>query len=192
MIGDTRRPRHRNARRSAAAAARLCRAVRPLRVKPWPSAFGCAGTDHGDGVDAAGDRTSVWPGDAAEATSMRAYMVLALPTGARTEELRPLTWQHVDLRGRPPKSSGHCRPRSRSGIRSVPERTKTYLWCRVSAQPADVQTPPRRRRSSSVQPRQAGPCLQALCGRGNVIAACRTARSRPRRWCTAGLMLGVS
>jgi len=32
---------------------------------------------------------------------MYAYVVLALLTGARTEELRALTWDHVDLLGRP-------------------------------------------------------------------------------------------
>jgi integrase len=39
--------------------------------------------------------------DAAEASPMRAYVVLSLLTGARTEELRALTWKRVDLIGRP-------------------------------------------------------------------------------------------
>src|SRR6185312_291492 len=38
---------------------------------------------------------------AAERTSMHAYVVLALLTGARTEELRALTWDHVFLKGEP-------------------------------------------------------------------------------------------
>jgi integrase len=38
---------------------------------------------------------------AAEGTSMYAYIVLSLLIGARTEELRALTWSHVDLEGRP-------------------------------------------------------------------------------------------
>ncbi|MFD7720610.1 tyrosine recombinase XerC [Streptomyces sp. NPDC059814] len=38
---------------------------------------------------------------AAEGTSMYAYVVVALLTGARTEELRALTWDHVFLKGRP-------------------------------------------------------------------------------------------
>ena len=38
---------------------------------------------------------------AAERTRMRAYVVLSLLTGARTEELRALTWDHVDLTGNP-------------------------------------------------------------------------------------------
>jgi integrase len=32
---------------------------------------------------------------------MYAYIVMALPAGARTEELRALTWDHVDLLGKP-------------------------------------------------------------------------------------------
>ncbi|MGB8963249.1 MAG: site-specific integrase [Pseudonocardiaceae bacterium] len=38
---------------------------------------------------------------AAEHTRMRGYVVLSLLTGARTEELRALTWDHVDLIGKP-------------------------------------------------------------------------------------------
>ena len=39
--------------------------------------------------------------EAAEQTSMRAYIVVSLLTGARTEELRALTWDRLDLDGRP-------------------------------------------------------------------------------------------
>jgi integrase len=35
----------------------------------------------------------------AEGTRMYAYVVLSLLTGARTEELRALTWNHIDLDG---------------------------------------------------------------------------------------------
>ncbi|MEU7834519.1 site-specific integrase [Nonomuraea sp. NPDC049129] len=38
---------------------------------------------------------------AAEGTGMHAYIVLSLLTGARTEELRALIWDHVDLTGLP-------------------------------------------------------------------------------------------
>jgi integrase len=38
---------------------------------------------------------------AAEGTRMRGYIVLSLLTGARTEELRELRWDHVDLTGDP-------------------------------------------------------------------------------------------
>ncbi len=39
---------------------------------------------------------------AAEGTSMNAYVVVSLFTGARTEELRALTCRHLDLEGDPP------------------------------------------------------------------------------------------
>lgn len=39
--------------------------------------------------------------DAAAGTPLHAYIVLSLLTGGRTEELRPLTWDHVDLDGAP-------------------------------------------------------------------------------------------
>lgn len=39
--------------------------------------------------------------DAAEESALYAYIVLSLLTGARTEELRALRWDHVDLVGRP-------------------------------------------------------------------------------------------
>jgi integrase len=38
---------------------------------------------------------------AAEETTLHAYVVLSLLLGARTEELRALTWSHVDLEGMP-------------------------------------------------------------------------------------------
>ncbi|MGI9008379.1 MAG: site-specific integrase [Streptosporangiaceae bacterium] len=37
----------------------------------------------------------------AEASRMHAYVVVSLLTGARTEELRALTWDHVNLHGEP-------------------------------------------------------------------------------------------
>lgn len=37
-----------------------------------------------------------------DGTGMRAYVVVSLLTGGRTEELRALTWAHVDLGGNPP------------------------------------------------------------------------------------------
>lgn len=39
--------------------------------------------------------------EAAEGTAMYAYIVLSLLIGARTEELRALRWDHVDLEGKP-------------------------------------------------------------------------------------------
>ena len=42
--------------------------------------------------------------DAAAGTAMHAYIVLSILIGARTEELRALTWDHVDLEGDPDAS----------------------------------------------------------------------------------------
>jgi integrase len=42
---------------------------------------------------------------AAERSTLHAYVVLSLMTGARTEELRALTGAHVDLEGRRVKAS---------------------------------------------------------------------------------------
>jgi integrase len=41
----------------------------------------------------------------ADETVMRAYVIVSLRPGARTEELRALTWSHVDLDGDPPTVS---------------------------------------------------------------------------------------
>jgi integrase len=43
--------------------------------------------------------------DAAEDSRLGAYITVSLLTGARTEELRPLKWDHADLDGRPDDSS---------------------------------------------------------------------------------------
>jgi integrase len=40
--------------------------------------------------------------EAAAKTSMNAYIVVSLLTGARTEELRALTWEHLHLEASPP------------------------------------------------------------------------------------------
>lgn len=46
---------------------------------------------------------------AAEGKELHAYIVVSLLTGARTEELRALTWDHVDLEG-DPKAEPHVPP----------------------------------------------------------------------------------
>ena len=38
---------------------------------------------------------------ASERSALHAYLVLSLLTGARTEEMRSLRWDHVDLIGNP-------------------------------------------------------------------------------------------
>lgn len=70
---------------------------------------------------------------AAEGTSMHAYIVVSLLTGARTEELRPLMWADVDLDGQP-----DVRPASMRVWRSVREDgdTKTKKSRRTLKLPA--------------------------------------------------------
>jgi hypothetical protein len=61
----------------------------------------------------------------AEGTSMHAYVVLALLTGARTEELRALTWDHGFLKGKPDADPPQP-PTSRCGARSGPAETPRH------------------------------------------------------------------
>lgn len=56
---------------------------------------------------------------AAEASAMHAYVVLSLLIGARTEELRALTWSHVDLEGKPATAATPALPPSIMVWRSV-------------------------------------------------------------------------
>jgi integrase len=56
---------------------------------------------------------------AAEGSSLYAYIVLSLLIGARTEELRALTWSHVDLDGKPATRTTQAAPPSLMVWRSV-------------------------------------------------------------------------
>ena len=56
--------------------------------------------------------------DAAAGSRLHAYVVLSLLVGARTEELRPVTWDDVDLTGQPDAIPPV--PPSISIVRSVP------------------------------------------------------------------------
>ena len=56
--------------------------------------------------------------------SLHAYVVVSLLTGARTEELRALTWDHVDLDGKPERTR-QCRPRWRLALGPDGGDTKT-------------------------------------------------------------------
>lgn len=79
---------------------------------------------------------------AAERTRMRAYVVLSLLTGARTEELRALTWDHVDLEGEP------------KGNPPVPPHVAVWRSVRAGA---DTKT--RKSRRTLALPRR---CVDAL------------------------------
>lgn len=80
---------------------------------------------------------------AAAKTSMHAYVVLALLTGARTEELRALTWDHVFLKGKPDanppvpphiavwrsvRTGGDTKTRKSRRTLALPARCVEALW----------------------------------------------------------------
>ncbi|MCV2458360.1 site-specific integrase [Streptomyces sp. ICN988] len=77
---------------------------------------------------------------AAEGTSMHAYIVVALLTGARTEELRALTWDHVFLKGKPDadpphiavwrsvRRGGDTKTRKSRRTLALPARCVEVLW----------------------------------------------------------------
>jgi integrase len=81
---------------------------------------------------------------AAEHTRMRGYVVVSLLTGARTEELRALTWDHVDLTGKPDSNP--------------PVPPHIAVWRSVRAG-ADTKT--RKSRRTLALPRR---CVEALEG----------------------------
>ncbi|MER7702164.1 site-specific integrase [Kitasatospora sp. NPDC097605] len=80
---------------------------------------------------------------AAEKTLMHAYIVVSLLTGARTEELRALTWDHVFLKGQPTatppvpphiavwrsvRASGDTKTRKSRRTVALPARCVEALW----------------------------------------------------------------
>ncbi|QFU85716.1 tyrosine recombinase XerC [Amycolatopsis sp. YIM 10] len=88
---------------------------------------------------------------AAESSPMRAYIVLSLLTGARTEEMRPLTWDHVDLVGNPKakpaippnvkvwrsvRARGETKTRKSRRTLALPERAVKALEAHREAQKA--------------------------------------------------------
>jgi len=72
---------------------------------------------------------------AAEESDLHAYIVLSLLTGARTEELRALTWPHVDLDGEPPavmvwrsvRAGGDTKTRRSRRTLALPQRCVAAL-----------------------------------------------------------------
>ncbi|MBP0460825.1 site-specific integrase [Streptomyces montanisoli] len=80
---------------------------------------------------------------AAAGTSLHAYIVVALLTGARTEEMRALTWDHVFLKGDPDadpavgpymavwrsvRSGGDTKTRKSRRTLALPARCVNALW----------------------------------------------------------------
>jgi len=103
---------------------------------------------------------------AAEQSDMHGYIVVALLTGARTEELRALTWDHVDLTGDPFLSP------------PVPPNVRVWRSVRTGG---DTKT--RKSRRSLALPQRAVDALKAH--RVRLDAARRAAG---RRWQDHGLV----
>ncbi|SNT30085.1 Site-specific recombinase XerD [Asanoa hainanensis] len=93
--------------------------------------------------------------DAAEGTALEAYIVLSMLIGARTEELRPLRWDHVDLIGRPEQAPPV--PPSVMVWRSVREGgdTKTRKSRRTLALPKRCVVALTRQRDRQIEDRKA-------------------------------------
>lgn len=92
---------------------------------------------------------------AAERSSLRAYIVVSLLTGARTEELRALRWDHVDLDGDP--AAELPRPPSIQVWRSVRDGgdTKTRRSRRTLAMPRRCVDALRRHREEQDKAKEA-------------------------------------
>jgi integrase len=103
---------------------------------------------------------------AAEQSRLRAYVVVSLMTGARTEELRALTWAHVDLDGRP--------------VANPPVPPSIQVWRSVRAG-GDTKT--RKSRRTLALPRR---CVDAL--RWQRAANSRARDAAGNRWAERGLV----
>ncbi len=103
---------------------------------------------------------------AAESSPLHAYIVLSLLIGARTEELRALTWDHVDLDGK---------------LTTDPPRLRTIsVWRSVRAG-GDTKT--RRSRRTLAMPMR---CVVAL--RLHRLRQAAAKRAAGRRWQEHGLV----
>jgi integrase len=103
---------------------------------------------------------------AAEQSPLKAYLVVSLLTGARTEELRPLDWSHVDLDG-----VEHAHP---------PVVPHIMVW-RSVREGGDTKT--RRSRRSLALPAR---CVQVL--REHQDAQVDRRKQTGRRWQETGLV----
>lgn len=104
--------------------------------------------------------------EAAQSSPLHAYIVLSLLTGARTEELRALTWDHVDLDGDP---------------RSVPPLPRSIAVWRSARARGETKT--RRSRRTLALPMR---CVVAL--RAHRIRQKQETRHRGKEWSETGLV----
>jgi integrase len=108
--------------------------------------------------------------DAAEGTPLHAYVVLSMLVGARTEELRALTWSHVDLVGNPDVT---------------PPVPPTLMVWRSARAGGDTKT--RKSRRTLALPRR---CVQALTEHRRAQVATRLAAGT--RWQDSDLVFASS
>jgi integrase len=97
---------------------------------------------------------------------MHAYIVVSLLTGARTEELRALTWDHVDLDGKP--------------TADPPLPPHVAVWRSVRAG-GDTKT--RKSRRTLALPKRCVDALRELCARQD-----RERSAAGTRWHDTGLV----
>lgn len=117
---------------------------------------------------------------------MYAYVVLSLLIGARTEELRALTWSHVDLEGKP--DANPPVPASIMVWRSVRASGDT----KTQEVPANVGPADAMRGSAAVPPRAAAGTTRSGWGRdGRITASFSLPMSAPSaRRATCGVRSG--
>lgn len=108
--------------------------------------------------------------DAAAGTAMYAYIVLSILIGARTEELRALTWEHVDLVGDP------------NAVPPVPP--SIMVWRSVRA---DGETKTKKSRRTLALPKR---CVDALIFHQSIQQAQRQAAGKS--WRETGLVFASS
>ena len=128
---------------------------------------------------------------AAEGTSMHAYVVVSLLTGGRTEELRALTWDHLNLDRDPPsievwrsvRRSGDTKtPRSRRTL-ELPDQARDALIAHRQAQrEARLRAGPRWVDSSLVFCTGYGTQLDAANVRRSFRAVVKAAGLDPQMW----------
>lgn len=136
--------------------------------------------------------------DASEGTPVHAYVVVSLLTGARTEELRALTWSHVDLEGDPDadppvppsiavwrsvRSSGDTKTRKSRRTLQLPTRCVRALRQHKAAQDeARAQAGASWKDSDLVFATSVGTALDAANVRRGYRAVLKAANLDPHEW----------
>jgi integrase len=128
---------------------------------------------------------------AAENTSLHAYIVLSLLTGARTEELRALTWSYVDLDSDPPfimvwrsvRAGGDTKTRKSRRTLKLPQRCVDVLRDHQARQDEIRQAAGSRWQDNDlVFPSRAGTPADASHVRRSFRTVVEAAGLDPREW----------